>query len=463
MVSISKLINNGLLLIGQTAFQDLASPEQSKVEQYNIVNFLGGAAPFIQRSGAGISVDIPPQCTLEQVQLLSRHGERYPAISDGASYEAIYKKIKNYNQTFKGDLSFFNNYVYFVPDQALYEKETTPYNSQGLYSGTTDALRHGAAFRAKYGSLYSVNSTLPIFTSTSGRCYKTGEYFARGFLGEEYSPATTKYVVISENGTQGANSLTPRTGCPNWNWGSANDPLIAKYNTSYLNAISDRFEKANPGLNITAADVEQLFPWCAYEINVRGSSPVCDLFSNEEFIRNSYHTDLTYFYGNGPGYNLSAAVGATLLNASLTLLKDDSAQNKIWLSFTHDVDIEIVHAALGIVTNAKTLPVDYIPSPNPYVHSQIVPQGARVYTEKYKCGNESYVRYIVNDAVTPIQTCSSGPGFSCKFSDFEKYVESKIGNLSYVDECQLPKNVSQDVSFYWDYNTVTYNAPLING
>ena len=40
-------------------------------------------------------------------------------------------------------------------------------NSEGTYAGTTNALRHGAAFRAKYGSLYKENSTLlshPILT-----------------------------------------------------------------------------------------------------------------------------------------------------------------------------------------------------------------------------------------------------------------------------------------------------------
>ncbi|CAI4832985.1 ADS_G0000030.mRNA.1.CDS.1 [Saccharomyces cerevisiae] len=52
-----------------------------------------------------------------------------------------------------------------------------------------------------------------------------------------------------------------------------------------------------------------------------------------------------------------------------------------------------------------------------------VPQGARVYTEKFQCSNDTYVRYVTNDAVVPIETCSTGPGFSCEINDCYDYAE----------------------------------------
>ncbi|EGW34443.1 secreted acid phosphatase [Spathaspora passalidarum NRRL Y-27907] len=461
MVAISKLINNGLLLAGQAVYQDLATPEQSSVQQYNIIRFLGGSAPYLQRDGFGISVDFPEQCTIEQVQLLSRHGERYPAKSDGANFEPIYQKFVNYNGTFSGQLEFLNDYEYFVPNKNNYEKETSPSNSQGTFSGTSNAFRHGAAFRAKYNSLYKENSTLQVFSSNSGRCYQTSNYFARGFLGDAYEEdETVKYHVISEDASSGVNSLTPRNSCPNYN-STANTGLVAKYNTSsYLQPIADRLVKPNPGLNLTATDVSYLFSWCAYEINVRGASPFCDLFTNEEFIKNSYHTDLSDYYSIGPGHNDSRVIGSTLVNATLALLKDNDNENKIWLSFTHDTDLEFYHSALGLVEPKDDLPVDHIPFPNPYVHSSIVPQGARIETEKLKCGDDYYVRFIINDSVIPIPTCADGPGFSCKLEDYEEYIQSRIGNLDFVEQCNMNSSNPASVSFYWDYNTVTYDAPL---
>ena len=460
MVSISNLLNNGLLLVSQNIYADVATPQQASVQKYNILNFLGGAAPYIANEGYGIDTAIPEGCTIQQVQLFSRHGERYPSKSLGLKLEAINKKFQNYNGTFKGDLAFLNDYTFFVHDKQFYEKETTPQNSEGTFAGTSNALREGTIARAKYGSLYKENSTLPVFSSNSGRCYVTSRYFARGFLGDSFNEGkTVKFNILDEDESSGVNSLTPRYACPNYD-DSVNDDIVAKFNTSFLDTIAERLVKPNPGLNLTGKDVNNLFSWCAYEINVNGSSPFCDLFTNEEFIKYSYSNDLGNYYSNGAGNNFTRVVGSSLLNASLTLLKDESNSNQIWLSFAHDTDLEIFHSALGLVEPKNDLPTDYIPFPNPYVHSSIVPQGARIYTEKYQCGADSYVRYIVNDAVLPIEKCASGPGFSCKLDDFEDYINERIGDINFTEQCGTNSSVPQEVTFYWDYKNTTYDAPI---
>ena len=48
MVAISKVLNSGLLLAGQSVFQDVATPQQGSVQSYNILNFLGGSAPIFK-------------------------------------------------------------------------------------------------------------------------------------------------------------------------------------------------------------------------------------------------------------------------------------------------------------------------------------------------------------------------------------------------------------------------------
>lgn len=460
MVSISKIINNGLLLVGQSVYQDVAVPEQASVDNYNVIKYLGGAAPYIQHNGFGISSEIPQQCTLDQAHLISRHGERYPSKGLGKKFEKIYAKFQAYNQTYKGDLSFLNDYEYFVHNKEYYEKETDPKNSEGTYAGTTNALRHGAYFRARYESLFNSNETLPIFTSNSGRVHLTSKYFARGFLGDDYADDKVKYNIITEDGSQGANSLTPYAGCKDYNQ-SAFDYKVDEYDQTYLKTILKRFQSENPGLNLTSDDVYQLFSWCAFEINVNGTSPFCNLFTTEEYVKYSYNQDLTYFYEHGPGNNLTATIGAPFLNATLQLLKDDKASNKIWLSFTHDTDIEKYHSALGLLEPSSDLPTDHIPFPNPYVHSSIVPQGARLYSEKYTCGNESYVRFLVNDAVYPLQHCQDGPGFSCSLSGFEDYVNQRLNGKNYLEQCGS-HGVPGDVTFFWDYTTTNYTAPDID-
>ena len=459
MVSISKLINNGLLLVGQSVFEDVATPQQGSVEQYNLIRFLGGSAPYIQSPGFGIDSVIPDQCTLEQVQLLSRHGERFPTLSKGKDFEKVLDKLNKQKSTFKGPLTFLNDYKYFVEDKSQYALETSPENSEGPYAGTTNQLRHGAYFRKRYNSLFNPNDTLVVFTSNSNRVHRSAEFFARGFLGDQWEDDKVKINTIAEAESQGANSLTPGDSCTNYNE-DINEDLVDQFPDDYLQDIVDRLKKDNKDIDIKKKDVKQLFEYCAYEINVKGQSPVCDIFTNEDFVYYGYANDLDKYYTTGPGNNLTAPIGSVLLNASLSLLKDESASNKVWLSFTHDTDIDHFLSALGIYTPKEDLPVDHIDFERTYVHAYIVPQAARIYTEKYKCGSDTYVRYVINDSVKPIKGCSTGPGFSCKIDDYEAYVTNRLSTLNYAQQCGIASNVTLELTFYWDYNEVDYNAEL---
>lgn len=291
MVGLSQLLNAGFILGGQSVFQNVAAPHQASIEQYNIVKYLGGSGPYIQNSGYGISTEIPEKCTIEQVQMISRHGERFPSKGDGKYFSSVMEVFEKYNGKFRGDLSFLNNYQYFVTNPDYYEKETTPQNSKGPYSGTTNLLRHGAYFRKRYQSLFDQKERLVVFTSNSGRCYQSGEYFARGFLGDDYSNDNVEFVVVDEDKKMGGNSLTPRYACKTLNQDLHKD-LISQYDKTYLDDILSRWLVDNPGLEISTDQVSSLFLWCAFEINVRGYSPFCDLFTKDEFIRSGYRNDI---------------------------------------------------------------------------------------------------------------------------------------------------------------------------
>ena len=460
MVSFSGLLQGGLLLADNSVYKDLASPQQASVEQYNVINFLGGAAPYKQSPGHGISTDIPQGCKLEQVQLLSRHGERFPTPNKAKKFEKVLSKIKANKGNLKGSLSFLNTYKYFVKDTSQYGLETSPKNSKSIYAGTLNEIRHGAAFRDKYNDLYNPKETLPVFTSNSNRVHESALSFIKGFMSSSWNSTNYKINTIGEDKSQGANSLTPRDAC-NYD-DESNSKIIKKFSRAYLTRILKRFQDENSHIKlaIDENDIEAMFDMCAFELNVLGESQFCKLFTNEDFIYNGYSGDLSKYYENGPGQNMSAPIGSVLLNASLQLLQKES-NNKIWLSFTHDTDIDHYLSALGIFTPKEDLPTDHIEFGRSYIHANLVPQGARLYTEKFKCGDDnSYVRYVLNDAVAPINSCASGPGFSCPLDKFEDFLEKRLAKYDYLEQCEVPSNVSQSLTFYWDYKTTEYNAPL---
>lgn len=70
---------------------------------------------------------------------------------------------------------------------------------------------------------------------------------------------------------------------------------------------------------------------------------------------------------------------------------------------------------------------------------------------------------MVNDAVVPIESCSSGPGFSCEEGTFYEYAKDRLRGVSFYEDCDVSKvSKEKELTFYWDWNTTRYNASLVN-
>lgn len=424
-----------------------------------MITYLGGLAPYKQHRGHGIPVEPPGQCKVEQVQMIARHGERYPQKDRGEAYKKLYKRLSE-KGPLVGELAFLNDYEFFIDNDQYLEKETTAGNSAGIYAGTTEAMRHGAQFRGQFKSVYNESRPLEVFTSNSGRVHQTAKYFARGFLGDEYRENdTVHWNVILEDGSMGANTLTPDNGCDYFmdEW---NHTIAELFDSEYLEIAARRISEGNSHVNLSKTDVSDLFEWCAFETNVRGDSPVCRLFTNEEFIRYGYLQDLQWYYKYGPGNNATRALGAPFWRAALSHLKEDNPQNPLLLMFTHDSHYLLLHSALGVYfEHVPALPTDHVPFPNPYRHVDLVPMGARTYVERLACGDDRYVRLVVNDAVIPIDSCQSGPGFSCPLDEFAAYVQDRVEGMDYASVCHAKTG---KLTFIWDYKDHSYDAPDID-
>lgn len=432
--------------------------------QKDIFPFLGGAGPhYSYPLDYGISKEAPETCEMTQVQVVARHGERYPTKNKGAKILDTYYKLTNYTGNFIQSLSFLDDgYEIFIQDTNNFEEETTLKNSVNPlnpYTGEMDAKRHSQEFLAQYASLLENTTNFAMFTSNSKRCHDTAKFFIDG-LGRDYN---VSLQVLDESPKTGFNTLTPRYGCAKFN-DSENNEYLGTYSDKYLSNLAKRLNKENAGLNLTKSDASTLFDWCAYELNVRGYSDVCDIFTTEELVHYSYQDDLESYYEDGNGNSLGLTVGSVLFNASAELLRQsDALDQKVWLSFTHDTDIVNYIAAVGLFDDGKKLNASYVPfRDHAYHKSWIVPQGSRIYTQQFTCSNQTYVRYVVNDVVIPIESCSSGPGFSCPQKDFFKYVESRIGGIDYAQKCgQNQASNATALTFYWDYESKNYNATLV--
>lgn len=421
----------------------------------SLLRYTGTTGPYVQHLGYGIDTETPFGCEVVQVHAFTRHFERYATTGTGKGNKAIIKKLKAQNVTeYVGPLAFLKDYEYYVTDDSRLESES----NAGYYSGLGDGYKYGSDFRGKYDHLYDGNSTLPIFSAGQARVVASARAFGQGFFGVNYTDLAS-LQILPEKATRGANTLTGTDACVNYN-SSTYDYIVNEFDASYLTKAALRLNIESPGFNISKNDVNALLSYCGFELNVRGFSPICEVFTREELINFAYQKSLNYYYENGPGYHeVTGAIGFLYANNTYTLMEENTSN--MTLSFSHDSDIFYFTTALGLFDGEYDLSPKYVDFQHPFRVSDMVPMGARLVHEKLQCKDyatnktEPYVRVLLNDAVIPLPDCQDGPGFSCSLDGYKSVIEERLGNSSYVEACGVNSTYPQYSSFYWDWEQTT--------
>lgn len=452
--SILPLFSAAVTIVEASSVPHTKPYSQDSLEQFDLLRYTGTTGPYVSHRGFGIDPEAPYQCEVTQAHLFMRHGERYPTKGTGKGEKKVFEKLKNATvEVYKGPLSFIQDYEFFVKDNNRLETES----DKGFYSGLGDCYNLGANLRTKYDHLFDGKTVHPVFSSGQERVVDSARAFAKGFFASNYTDLAS-IQIIPENETQGVNSLTTHDACVNYN-GSFSDELVSSFTgNEYLERAAIRLNSLSPGFNITASDVYDLLGYCGFELNVRGESKVCEIFTQEEFINFAYSKDLGFYYSNGPGYNLSVPLGSVYANNTYTLMKQGKEYPyNLTFSFSHDSDIITYTTALGIFEPDYDLSLNEVEFGSIFRSSEIAPMGGRIITERLDCMDvltnetDAFVRVIVNDAVIPIPGCQDGPGFTCSLDGYKKNFEQRLGDTSYVEACGVNKTYPQHSSFYWDF------------
>lgn len=427
---------------------------QEALDNFNILKHIGGEGPYSTHPGYGLDTNPPSQCTVDQVQMFIRHGERYPTHSFGKQVSSFLQQIKDDNLTAIDELYWLNNYVSPALKDEYYDLETF----EGPYSGYASMYKAGSDIRAKYGHLWNENLTLPIFTASQERIVVTSVNVARGFFGANWTQHAA-FVVLNETEEVGLNSLTPLEGCPAFD-GDYRGDWRYKYAEIGFEKTLKKLQRLVPGINATTTDVGNLLSLCMYDLNAAGSSPWCEYFDSEDWAAYDYFREIDYYYYSGNGNPTVPALGSIVANATLKIMQTEHADNvnDLYLSFSHEANILMLLTAFGVVNPDHDLPYEYPEFTSRWKTSNLVPMGARFAIERLSCANttdpsvnEHFVRFVINDAVIPHDTCVSGPGFSCPIDEFVKITESRLQDP--IEKCGINETYTydKDLTFYWDW------------
>ncbi|KAI0693629.1 acid phosphatase [Cerioporus squamosus] len=386
----------------------------------------------------------PAGCEINQVNILQRHGARYPNADDGEQYSRAVEHITSAEKFADKRLKFLEDYEY-----ELGADDLVPF-------GAAQSFEAGEIAFKRYANL--VNSTEIPFVRAAGapRVISTATNWTVGFAAassQRYQPYLN--VIISEEYNNTLNQ-----DCPNAEDGSRE---IGIWLSIFGPPIAARLNKAAPGARLNATHVFHLLAMCPFESVAKGTmSPFCSMFSEDDFRAFEYYGDLEKYYKTGYGNPLGAIQGVGYVNELLARLTNEPVQDhtthnsslefplghKIYADFTHENLMVAVYAALGLFNVSEPLDPRNMPSDDAFslsgdeasrwnaplahlkekrgertwVASRMVPFSSRMATERMTCvrdGREGeYVRILVNDEVQPLEFCGGGEEKMCTLDDF---------------------------------------------
>ncbi|KAK5944476.1 hypothetical protein PMZ80_003758 [Knufia obscura] len=375
---------------------ETAYPIQGNTNNSNIFEMMGQLSSYFPNP-VGFGVDeypLPPSANITTVNLLHRHGSRYPTGDSSVSTfgSKIYNITHNSTATWTGALSFLNGWKYTLGAEILVAR------------GRQELFDSGVLFYYNYGHLYNTSTKLVSRTTTQDRMLKSAEYFMAGFFGLEWTQNATLEPIIEQNGFN--NSLAGYFQCNNSNnyrsTGGSNASVV--WENIYLADATKRLRALSGNYNWTVADSYNAQTLCPYETVAYGYSNWCNLFTYDEWQGFEYSIDLQFQGNNGwlaptgrgvgigyveelyarlQGHLYNLAPGATNVNRTLDTTDATFPLNQsLYMDFSHDTNIYSILTALGMRQFSDELANNTITPNRNVTVSHITPFGARVVWEQ---------------------------------------------------------------------------------
>ncbi|KFA60249.1 hypothetical protein S40285_08077 [Stachybotrys chlorohalonatus IBT 40285] len=435
----------------------------------NPLAHLGGNGPWtVAPDVHGISTDVPDNCYVDQAAYVLRHGSRYPDAGAHSGWVDMARRFREYNFTASGPLSFFHSWDTPLthPDIQIAQQSQTGYK---------ELHDLGYTLRTRYPNLYEEGDNFYVWANNYTRVLQTAQMFVRGYLGTN-SSVVGNVVSVTARGVPAhlADTLAPSDMCPTFRDNSS--PQTSVWQATWLPGFIDRLSRYIDGdLELQNGQWND-FPYiCGFESQITGRmSPFCDTFTQEELNAYEYQQDLRYYYGVGPGADVSSKMMVPFLSALVDRFvegPDAEGTNvdggsfklpKLLMSFLNDGQLNQLAAAVGIFDEQEPLPTDRMPEDRLWRSSRISPMRGTIAFERLNCRvngtatptstpsstslvfstvsgtpciprpthlpgrNETFVRIRLNEAVYPVPSCQDGPGRSCRVSDYSRYVSEKF-------------------------------------
>lgn len=409
----------------------------------NISHLWGQNSPYFSlASESAISPDVPKECKVTFVQMLSRHGARFPTRSKGDTYRALVEGIQQNATKLAGKYAFLRDYHYTMGASDLTQ------------FGETQLVDSGIKFYDRYQHLARYEVPF-IRASGSERVIVSGERFAHGFQYTKDEDNEVKKgreeakvdVIIPEE--DGFNNTLSHGTCTAFERSKPGHKAEESFITTFAPAIRTRLETDMPGVSLSNRNVIHLMDLCSFDTVSRTPhgtqlSPFCSLFTVPEWQNYNHAKTIEKYHSFGGGNPLGPTQGIGFTNELIARLTrspvvdrtttnhtlDDNPltfplDRMLYADFAHDNTMTSIFFAMGLYNDTEPLSMTddaSILDENGYSAAWTVPFAGRMYVELMQCRGvghgEPLVRVLVNDRVVPLRGCEADGLGRCGLEEF---------------------------------------------
>ncbi|KAG8217723.1 histidine phosphatase superfamily [Butyriboletus roseoflavus] len=303
----------------------------------------------------GVSVNLPDDCTVDQVILLHRHGSRGPVFEQ----EFILGLVETLDSArdiiqatpLPPNLQFLKQgYEYQLVPQEL------------TIVGRRELFDHGVEYVSLYVDIvlacmiliffrlalrYPTLSTDVVVSTPIQRVMDSSYFFAQGFFGSIAGNVTFRTITDLDDPVSWIN---PWKSCPKFS-GHQSHQAALQWADKYVLPIAQRLDKLVPGVDISVNDTRGALYACPFDLAARNHSPWCNVFSTRELQHLEYEFDLLMdgISGHASRGDPGPLLGAFYVKKLIERLTNATGDaESLYLEFGHDTSILLPMSTMGL-------------------------------------------------------------------------------------------------------------------
>jgi len=423
---------------------------ESTSSDFNIRQRLATKTPYWS-SNDFKDPEVPKNCRAEpvHVNLLARHGSRYPEDGDINNFYTLQTTLQQ-------------NGKYITNPQFDWMKTwQTPYTASiaGLLN-SNGAEEHYNLSKRIQKAVYPVLSqayspvAYPIQATQVSRASMSGNSFGYGLFEETGQLGSSKYTpfYIYTESTDDDLSLRFFDNCPSYTLNVEDNSDLSYDSTQYLavnmdniiSKVSSRLGLPPNSWNLTSSDVKTMYKGCAFDIGVDNITDMfCALFDEDDIEVFEYSSDLDDYYANGYGYDLSYQISCPLLNDFFYVMDDfingTNTELKSKLRFAHAETVMPFIALLGLFDDSEPLHWNSSQSTidnRQWRTSRIAPFASNIAFVLYDCDDGYRVKLMHNEEEYEFPGCGE---MYCPYERVQQiYSAVSYDNCDFSTLCSLP-------------------------